>query len=179
MVPGQAATGTKTVSITAADLFIKSNLQDFQHMAEVDLAIGADAEATLPALIEEVRRQLTADRKRVLQERGYEAGRGAPAGSRSGHRGCAPTVGMRVRSASVVCRRSCGPRSRTTTGHSSPGRDSSAAGPADCGTSTSTISISAGRGRAPSAMARRRRWAPRSPTGSTAGCRSTFRPTAT
>jgi acetolactate synthase-1/2/3 large subunit len=60
----------KTVSITAADLFIKSNVQDFQHMAEVDLAIGADAEATLPALIEEVKRQLTADRKRVLQERG-------------------------------------------------------------------------------------------------------------
>jgi acetolactate synthase-1/2/3 large subunit len=64
------ATGTKRVSITAADLFIKSNLQDFQHMAEVDIAVAADAESTLPALIEEVRRQLTADRKRALQERG-------------------------------------------------------------------------------------------------------------
>jgi thiamine pyrophosphate-dependent acetolactate synthase large subunit-like protein len=68
--PRSGRNRTKTVSITAADLFIKSNLQDFQHMAEVDLAIGADAEATLPALIDEVRRQLTPDRKRVLQERG-------------------------------------------------------------------------------------------------------------
>jgi thiamine pyrophosphate-dependent acetolactate synthase large subunit-like protein len=62
--------GPRRISITAADLFIKSNIQDFQHMAEVDLAMAADAEATLPALIEEVNRQLTADRKRVLQERG-------------------------------------------------------------------------------------------------------------
>ena len=69
---GPRSTGSraKRISITAADLFIKSNIQDFQHMAEVDLAIGADAEATLPALIEEVKRQLTADRRRVLQERG-------------------------------------------------------------------------------------------------------------
>lgn len=65
-----AAGGAKTISISALHLFIKSNLQDFQHMAEVDLAIGADAEATLPVLIEEVKRLLTADRRRVLQERG-------------------------------------------------------------------------------------------------------------
>jgi thiamine pyrophosphate-dependent acetolactate synthase large subunit-like protein len=71
--PRSDGTGrAKTISITAADLFIKSNLQDFQHMAEVDLAIGADAEATLPALIEEVKRQLTADRRRVLQGRGVK-----------------------------------------------------------------------------------------------------------
>jgi thiamine pyrophosphate-dependent acetolactate synthase large subunit-like protein len=62
--------GTKRITITAADLFIKSNLQDFQHMPEVDIAVAADAEATLPLLIEEVRRQLTPDRRRVLQERG-------------------------------------------------------------------------------------------------------------
>ncbi len=65
-----ASAATKRISITAADLFIKSNLQDFQHMPEVDLAVAADAEATLPALIEEVKRQLTADRRRALQERG-------------------------------------------------------------------------------------------------------------
>jgi acetolactate synthase I/II/III large subunit len=63
-------TRTKRISITAADLFIKSNLQDFQHMAEVDIAIAADAESTLPALIEEINRQLTPDRKRALQARG-------------------------------------------------------------------------------------------------------------
>ena len=44
------------------------------------------------------------------------------------------------------CRRNCGLRSRTTTGRSSPGRDSSAAGPAGCGTSTSTIDYIGGQG---------------------------------
>ena len=67
---GARAANAKTISISALDLYIKSNLQDFQHMPDVDLAIAADAEASLPALIEEVKRQLTADRKRTLQERG-------------------------------------------------------------------------------------------------------------
>jgi acetolactate synthase-1/2/3 large subunit len=62
----------KTISISSLDLYIKSNLQDFQHMAEADLAIAADAEATLPALIEEVKRQRTADRTRLIQERGVK-----------------------------------------------------------------------------------------------------------
>src|SRR5712691_1732309 len=67
---GARAANPKTIGISSLDLFIKSNLQDFQHMADVDVAIAADAEATLPLLIEEVKRQLTADRKRALQERG-------------------------------------------------------------------------------------------------------------
>jgi thiamine pyrophosphate-dependent acetolactate synthase large subunit-like protein len=68
--PGPSAAQAKTISISALDLYIKSNLQDFQHMADVDLAIAADAEATLPLLIEEVKRQVTSDRKRALQARG-------------------------------------------------------------------------------------------------------------
>jgi acetolactate synthase I/II/III large subunit len=72
--PGFVATqrnaGTKTINISSLELFIKSNLQDFQHMADADIAMAADAEATLPLLIEEVKRQLTADRTRTLQERG-------------------------------------------------------------------------------------------------------------
>jgi acetolactate synthase I/II/III large subunit len=68
---GAASTaGTKTISISSLDLYIKSNLQDFQHMADADIAIAADAEATLPVLIEEVKRQLTSDRRRTLQDRG-------------------------------------------------------------------------------------------------------------
>jgi acetolactate synthase-1/2/3 large subunit len=39
-------------------------------MAEVDLAIAADGEATLPALIEAVKRLVTGDRRRVFEERG-------------------------------------------------------------------------------------------------------------
>lgn len=63
-------TGAKLISITAMDLYTKSNYQDFQRYAEPDLAIAGDSEATLPALTEEVKRLITADRKRALQERG-------------------------------------------------------------------------------------------------------------
>lgn len=62
--------GTKVISITAGDLYTKSNYQDFQRYPEVDLAIAADAEATLPSLIEAVKKLLTADRKRALEARG-------------------------------------------------------------------------------------------------------------
>ncbi len=61
---------TKLISITANDLYIKGNYQDFQRYPEVDLAIAADAEATLPSLIDAVKRALTSDRKRALEERG-------------------------------------------------------------------------------------------------------------
>jgi len=62
--------GTKLVSITANDLYMKSNYQDFQRYAPVDIAIAADAEATLPSLIEAVKRQITDDRKHTFADRG-------------------------------------------------------------------------------------------------------------
>jgi thiamine pyrophosphate-dependent acetolactate synthase large subunit-like protein len=62
--------GAKLVSITTGDLYIKSNYQDFERFPEVDVAIAADAEETLPALTEAVKKLLTADRKRAFQERG-------------------------------------------------------------------------------------------------------------
>jgi len=62
--------GAKLISITAADLHAKSNYQDFQRYTEADLAIGADAEATLPSLLEAVKRLLTADRRRAFEDRG-------------------------------------------------------------------------------------------------------------
>jgi len=62
--------GAKLVSITAGDLFVKGNYQDIQRYPEVDLAMAADAEATLPALIDAVRRLTTGDRARVFEERG-------------------------------------------------------------------------------------------------------------
>jgi acetolactate synthase-1/2/3 large subunit len=66
----QRAANAKTINISSLELFIKSNLQDFQHLADADIVMAADAEATLPLLIEEVKRQLTPDRRRALQERG-------------------------------------------------------------------------------------------------------------
>ncbi len=64
--------GTKLISISALDLNHKSNYQDFGRYQEVDLAIAGDVEATLPALIENVRRLLTDDRKRAIAERGVK-----------------------------------------------------------------------------------------------------------
>ncbi|HEV2201001.1 MAG TPA: thiamine pyrophosphate-dependent enzyme [Bryobacteraceae bacterium] len=62
--------GTKVITITVGDLFIHANYQDFQRLPEVDLAIAADAEETLPSLIEACRKLITADRKRAYEARG-------------------------------------------------------------------------------------------------------------
>ena len=62
--------GVKLVTIAANDLYTKGNYQNFQRFQDVDLAIAADAEATLPSLIEEVKRLITPDRKRFFQDRG-------------------------------------------------------------------------------------------------------------
>jgi acetolactate synthase I/II/III large subunit len=62
--------GTKLISINSLDLAAKGNYQDFQRYPEVDIAMAADAEATLPALTDACRRLLTSDRRLALQERG-------------------------------------------------------------------------------------------------------------
>ena len=64
------ARGAKTINISSVNLFMKSNIQDFGHYAEVDLDMGADGEATLPALTEATKKLLTADRRRTLEDRG-------------------------------------------------------------------------------------------------------------
>ena len=61
--------GAKLISISAGDLYMKSNYQDFERYPEVDIAMAADTEATLPALIEAVKRLVTADRKNAFQAR--------------------------------------------------------------------------------------------------------------
>ena len=62
----------KLISITANDLYLKSNYQDFQRYTEVDLAMAADGEETLPSLIEAVKRLVTDERRRVFQNRGAQ-----------------------------------------------------------------------------------------------------------
>jgi acetolactate synthase-1/2/3 large subunit len=49
--------GTKLISISSLDYYLKANYQDFQRFQEVDLAIAGDAQATLPSLIEAVKAQ--------------------------------------------------------------------------------------------------------------------------
>lgn len=65
-----AKADAKLISITTGDLYIRANYQDFRRMQEVDLAIAADGEATLPSLIEAVKRLTTRGRQRVFEERG-------------------------------------------------------------------------------------------------------------
>ena len=62
--------GAKLITIYSGDLAEKSNYQDLGRYTEVDLAIAADAEATLPALIEACKRLITDDRKRAFSDRG-------------------------------------------------------------------------------------------------------------
>ena len=62
--------GAKLISISSTGLFFKSNYQNFQRYPEVNLDMAADAQATLPSLIEAVKKELPAGRKRALQDRG-------------------------------------------------------------------------------------------------------------
>jgi hypothetical protein len=61
--------GAKIVTISSQDLSTRNNYQDSGRYNEADLAIAADAEATLPALVEACRRLITADRKRAIEQR--------------------------------------------------------------------------------------------------------------
>lgn len=63
-------TKARLASISAGDRLAKSNFQDFQRYQPLDLDIAADAEATLPALIEAVRRRMTGDKRRAFDARG-------------------------------------------------------------------------------------------------------------
>ena len=62
--------GAKVITVSAVELNHKSNYQDFGRYVEADLAITGDPEATLPELIEAVKKLITSDRRRALQERG-------------------------------------------------------------------------------------------------------------
>ena len=64
----------KIVSVGLNDFSVKSNYQNFARYPEADLAIGGDGEATLPFLVEAVKRQMTDDRRRVFEARGAKFG---------------------------------------------------------------------------------------------------------
>src|SRR6185295_3737859 len=64
---------TKLISISSVELNTKSNYQDFQRFQSVDISMAADAEATLPALIEAVRSAIPNDGKAAIENRGEAA----------------------------------------------------------------------------------------------------------
>jgi hypothetical protein len=87
---GNASPAPKTIAITTAELLATSNYNVFGTPPQADLLVEADSEASLPAIIEEVKRLLTADRRRVIQERGVkhaEANPSARSGDGSGSSG--------------------------------------------------------------------------------------------
>jgi acetolactate synthase-1/2/3 large subunit len=63
-------TTAKVISISTLALNHKANYQDAGRYGDVDLPITGDPEATLPALIEAVKRLTTADRRRAFDARG-------------------------------------------------------------------------------------------------------------
>jgi acetolactate synthase I/II/III large subunit len=63
-------TGTKLISISAVELNTKANYQDFQRFQVTDVGMAADAEATLPALIDAVRSAIPASAKAAIEKRG-------------------------------------------------------------------------------------------------------------
>jgi thiamine pyrophosphate-dependent acetolactate synthase large subunit-like protein len=67
---------TRLISISSMELISKSNYQDFQRFQTVDVSMAADAETTLPSLIEAVKSAIANDRKAAIAARG-EASRKA------------------------------------------------------------------------------------------------------
>jgi thiamine pyrophosphate-dependent acetolactate synthase large subunit-like protein len=66
------AAGGKTISICSEYLAQGHNIHDFGTYSEVDVPIAADGEATLPALIDEIRRQSAGNVTRARTARGNE-----------------------------------------------------------------------------------------------------------
>ncbi|MGH8650531.1 MAG: thiamine pyrophosphate-binding protein, partial [Burkholderiales bacterium] len=59
----------KIITIAMQDVYLKSNYQDIQRFMPADLAIGGDVEATLPDLIEAVKRALPGDGRGAIAQR--------------------------------------------------------------------------------------------------------------
>jgi thiamine pyrophosphate-dependent acetolactate synthase large subunit-like protein len=68
------ASGVRTITISSAELLPTHNFNVNGGGANGDLYVAADAEATLPALIEEVKKLATADKKRAFEDRGKKHG---------------------------------------------------------------------------------------------------------
>ena len=68
-VSSKIKAGTKVISLGTGDLYLKSNYQDFQRYAPVDLSIAGDAETSLPALIAAVRSAIPQSQHGAIAQR--------------------------------------------------------------------------------------------------------------
>lgn len=66
---GGTKPNVKVAAIGMTDFLVKANYQDFQRYEAVDVAIAGDGEATMPFLIEALRRAIPADRKAAYAAR--------------------------------------------------------------------------------------------------------------
>ena len=74
--PTVGGSGAHTITISSAEFLISSNFNvNGAGAGPADLLIAADAQATLPALIEEIRGVMTPDDRRRFEQRGAEIAR--------------------------------------------------------------------------------------------------------
>ncbi|MGH9256021.1 MAG: thiamine pyrophosphate-binding protein [Vicinamibacterales bacterium] len=67
---GTNAPAPPRISISTAELLATANFNVLGNPPQADLLVTGDSEATLPALIEEVKKLMTSDRRAFFQERG-------------------------------------------------------------------------------------------------------------
>jgi acetolactate synthase-1/2/3 large subunit len=60
----------KIITLGTRDLYLKANYQDFARFPDVDLSIAGDGEASLPSLIEQVKKLADNGRKSAFEARG-------------------------------------------------------------------------------------------------------------
>ena len=148
---------TKLISINSVELNTKSNYQDFQRFQSVDVSMAADAEATLPSLIEAVKAAIPNDRKAAIEKRGEAAKKAHGRGARAHPAGGGDRLGCEPDQHRAPVDGDLGRRSRTSTGRWSRSPATSATGRIGCGRWRSTITGSAARAATASATARRLR----------------------
>jgi acetolactate synthase I/II/III large subunit len=60
---------TKVISISMREVYMKANFQDIQRYQAIDLPIGGDVQATLPDLIEAIKRATSSGHQSAMAER--------------------------------------------------------------------------------------------------------------
>jgi thiamine pyrophosphate-dependent acetolactate synthase large subunit-like protein len=65
----QARKDVRVIHVSMQDVYIRSNYQDHQRYQAVELSINGDAQASLPTLIEEVKRATGDERRRLFAAR--------------------------------------------------------------------------------------------------------------
>ena len=130
-----AGPGGRTITISSAEFLVSRNFNIYEAgSGTADLLVAADAQATLPALIEEVRRLVDGRPAAALRRARRRDRLGPRRPPPAGHPERPPRLGRQPRQPRPHRGRAVAPESRTRTGPSPPRRGSSGGGRAGCGT---------------------------------------------